>query len=273
MWLERSDEAVELARQVALATTATLGEKILSPLTHVALVLVVAHAAWRRYMLAVSLTSLALLVSLAYHVCQMTGMCFGFSVAELQAADHIPSTLLVLVVGSFFTGLGDELAARLTADEAGPLDDAADGDSRGEVAAIAPAAFHLNFARTALVLEVAAVALAVMYYPRGLEPVWVALVVSLLAIAVYHILFRVEPRGLRRDGRFAMTTALVQPIYFMLGVISLAVGIAFFLLEAQSTLFHSLWHVFAAGAVSALLEAVHGAHTSRARAGVVYITP
>lgn len=252
MYIERGDAEAEAARQAALATQTPLGEKIFSLASHAALLAVLVVAVRRRHALTMALVSLALLVSLAYHTCQMTGACFGFSLGELQAADHLPSTLLVLLVGAFFTGLGDEVAARFAFEEAAAAEDAAEGDGL-----FAPALYHLNFARTALVVQLVAVALAVMYYPRDLMPVYVAIISALLAIALYHILFRVEERGLQRDGRFVVYGHLVQPVFLLVGLTMVAAGIWFFFLDHHSTLFHSFWHILASIAIIALLEAVH----------------
>ncbi len=263
MFFERADVATELARQAALATTATLGERIFSPLSHLLFVALLARAVHWRHTLTVVMASVALLPSLAYHVCQMTGACFGFQLQELQTVDHVTATLTILLLGTYFSGLQDELAAALPleAAAAAQVDDAGDGD----VSALVPAAYHLNYARAVLVPQVVAVALAVMYYPHDQMPVYVALVTSLLSVAIYHLYFRVERRARLVDGRFAVTTTRLQPVALFSGVLFLALGVWFFLMdEARSTLFHSFWHLFAAAALLSFLEAVYqGAASGR----------
>lgn len=258
MWIERSSD---LAAEFQQAANAPMGAKVWGLLSHVAFLAPLIYAAYKRHLLSVVVLILALPVSLAYHTCQLTETCFGFTVAQLQAADHLTAPLLVIAIASYFIGLQDERAASLSTEQYAQLEDKNYLDAREVPRNLPlPSTGQLNYARTVPLVQVAAVALAEMYYPYDLMPVYIAIVSSVVALALYQILFRVEDTTSPSDGRFTMLTAHFQPAFLIGGFAFLTLGVWFFFYEARSTLFHSFWHVWAAAAMFFFLLSLYGSH-------------
>lgn len=267
LFLEASDPASDW-QAVRAGSNASPVVQVFALASHLAFLLPIAFAARYRQVLTLVLTAAAAVVSLAYHTCAITGACFGSTLESLRTDDHVTANFIGIALLSLFFAR-DEQSARwrravliapgggLTEEETAALEAEAVRDDDGEGAPGPSTAYQLQFIRLWLPLVLLAVFFAVRYHPYDVYPVYVTLAMGALAVAVYHIVFRVEPRVPLANGRgHIIWETPVNWLWFGLALGTGITGIVFFFIDYLHPLVHAAWHVLAALALTFAILAV-----------------
>lgn len=277
LFLEAGDADADWASVRAVAS-ASAAVQVVSLASHIAFLFPIAVTARYRLMLALVLSAIVPAVSLAYHTCVTTDMCFGATAETLRVDDHVTATLVGVALLSFFF-VRDEVGARrrravlllrpvdapaapVGLDEADALAAAAEDEALLEAAlyeddgapgdqAAPPPAYHLQFTRLWLPFVLVAIFIAVHYHPYDIYPVVVTLVLGALTILVYHVVFRVDARpvALASGDGHLVWEAPVNWLWIALAAASGAAGVVCFFFDYRNPLLHALWHSLAACAL------------------------
>lgn len=190
--------------------------------SHLSFIPVVVRAIHHRNWFVASLISLCALVSLVYHVCLATDACFGATVERARANDRLTATVQLITFASMFLSMTPVY-----------------------VQAVVP-------------LQLVIVGLAQSARPYSSYPVAIAIIVVALGFVAHAIIVSNEKEVTgtpRRRSRFFWPA--------LLGVVSCAcIAVAFFIVDTDTSVLHSSWHIFACGALLLALEATHN--------GVIY---
>jgi len=219
---EHGDEVAIETALLALRQEAD-GLRVLSLLSHIPFLVPVALALWHRRYFAATLETVATLVSLVYHACLAYDVCGGYEMRTRRSADHIAANLLIVAAFSLWTQLRADVA---------------DHDMRHRS--------HLDFHSIAVTLEMIAVPLAFFTAPFSVYVAYVALVAALLSLLLYALLFQAPSRLRLNAGAYILDSAPISRGWLVAAVVFLGGAVACFLVSADTSLWHSLWHVSAA---------------------------
>ncbi len=281
LFLEASDPAAEW-QSVRAVATASVAVQTAVLASHAAFLVPIALGARYRLMLALILTSAALLFSLAYHTCAVTELCMGTTLELLRQIDHATANFMSIALLSLFFVYSEQSARWRRAvlvelRAAAHPDELLAPDADGE-AAVSPedaalvdeavreddgadgrptlATYHLQFERLWLPLMLLAVFLAVLYHPYDVYPAYVTLAMGALSVLVFHVVFYFERRARLPDGRPVVWAAPVNWRFFLPAVGLGVGGLAFYFFDHVHPLMHAAWHVLIALAVGFAILAV-----------------
>jgi lysylphosphatidylglycerol synthetase-like protein (DUF2156 family) len=162
----------------------TAGLKTLGVLSHVGLLLAVAVALRKRFLLAATILAFTVCVSLGYHVCASFEVCGGVSLFHWRMFDHVTANLPVLnyIITPIWA------ADVYSHDPFDPLHDLRNGQSQRRFVEIAVACWTI------------AVALTQLVFPFTYYVAYVALITGLLSVLLWAFFFR-QPAFRRPDAQ------------------------------------------------------------------------